>query len=81
MKEKCIDFLKANGWKEDSEPESDYRSFYKKNVNAIDVSDDEIVLLDDTGDYLHLPVNYYALIGALIHHSQIGIGYKHEVKQ
>ena len=74
-KQKCEQFLISNGWKKQ---ESFDGFYYEKNgVCGIEICDDEIVLLDDSGDFLHIPINYYALIGALIHFSQIGVGYKH----
>ena len=73
--EKCIKFLENNGYsKQDSEEE--FQSMVKANVSRIDLNENEIVFIDDIGDWIHLPCNYYALIGALIHYSQLGIGYK-----
>jgi hypothetical protein len=79
--EKCINFLKNNGYKRlnlEAESGSEYQSFiHKKNISDIDISENEIVFINDNGDWLHIPCNYFALIGACIHYSQIGIGYKH----
>jgi len=78
---KCIDFLENNGYKRlnlESQNGKEYISFvHKNNVSDIDISEDEIVFINDNGDWLHIPCNYFALIGACIHYSQIGIGYKH----
>lgn len=76
MKEQIIPFLKKNGYKEESDKGGEYRSFFKGDLCAIDIGVDEIVFIDDTGDFLHLPLNYYALIGALIHFRQLSVNYK-----
>lgn len=85
MKEidKCINFLKKNGYikmHDDNDDCEEYQTMYKENkdVSSIDINEDEIVFVSDEGDWLHIPCNYYALIGACIHFSQIGIGYKHD---
>jgi hypothetical protein len=79
--EKCISFLENNGYKKidlEASSGSDYQSFvHKSNISDIDVGENEIVFINDEGDWLHIPCNYFALIGACIHYSQIGIGYKH----
>jgi len=77
-RQKCKDFLLNNGYTEYiSDPA--YLSFehISKSVSLIDILEEEIVFISDEGDWLHIPINYYALIGSLIHFSQIGIGYKH----
>jgi hypothetical protein len=74
--EKIIDFLIKNDYKEDSEKGSEYRSFYKSDLYSIDVGNKEIVFISENGDFLHIPINYYALIGVLIHYRQIAIAYK-----
>jgi hypothetical protein len=74
---KIIEFLRLNGYTEDTEKESGYRSFYKEGVSTIDVNKNEIVLVGESGDWLQLPFNIYALIGALIHHRQIAVDYKY----
>ena len=82
MKEvdRCIEFLEKNDYikmySDDSKEE--YQTLYwdNGNISSIDLFEDEIVFVDGSGDWLHLPCNYYALIGALLHFSQISIGYK-----
>ena len=85
MKEidKCINFLAKNGYikmYDDNDDCEEYQTMYKENenVSSIDINEDGIVFVSDEGDWLHIPCNYYALIGACIHFSQIGIGYKHD---
>lgn len=73
--ERIIEFLIKNGYKEDTEKGAEYRSFYKDRLSSIDVTKDEIVFIGEEGDWLHVPVNYYALIGALLHHRQLATNY------
>jgi hypothetical protein len=69
-KQKCISFLNRNGWKKEDDV------YVKNNLVAVDLTDNAtIVLLDDTGDFLHIPMNYYSLLGALIDHRQIPVNY------
>jgi len=62
---RCKQFLTENGWKLDNDDE-DYESYYKAMCPTVDISKDAIFFVSDNGDYLYLPVNYYALIGGLI---------------
>lgn len=59
--QKVVDFLKANGWKYDSK--DTYMHFYKKDSIAVDVGTDEVVFIDDSGDFAHIPLNFYAVVG------------------
>jgi hypothetical protein len=78
-KEKCIKFLIDNGYKEvcngehhgikSFEPPYDY-------LSNIDIDESTIVFINGDGDWLHININYYALLGALIHHRQDRIQYK-----
>ena len=68
---KIIQFLYANGYQE----YDDY-IYTKNDMLAIELSEKEIVLLSDEGDVLHLPLNYFALVGALIELRQVGSDYK-----
>lgn len=79
--DKCIQFLEKNGYiklHDDNDDYHEYQSMYKDGVSSIDLNEDEIVFISDAGDWLHILCNYYALIGACIHHRQIGIGYKYD---
>lgn len=73
---RIIDFLLRNGYKEDSSVDEDYKTFFKEGVSAIDINNEEIVLIGEEGDWLHLPVNYYALLGALLEFREIAVDYK-----
>jgi len=78
--EKCRKFLENNGYTEAyKDPQTEWIHFEPmvNAVSCIDLSENEIVFVGDEGDWLHIPCSYYALIGACIHYSQIGIGYKH----
>lgn len=72
---KIIKFLLLNGYVEDSEKGSEYRSFYKNGLSTIDINEKEVVLVIDYSDWLHLPVNIYAVIGALIHFRELSPAY------
>ena len=74
-KEMCKQFLIANGWKLNND-DDDYESYYKAMCPTVDISKDAIFFVSDNGDYLYLPVNYYALIGGLIECRLIELGYK-----
>lgn len=73
--EKIIEFIKLNGWTLEDEND-DYKSFSNGDAAGIDIDANEIVLIDAGGDFCHLPLNLYALIGALIVHRQISIIFK-----
>lgn len=72
---KITNFLIKNGYKEDSEKGTGYKSFHKDGLSSIDVCADEIVFIGEEGDWLHIPLNYYALIGALVHYRQLSFSY------
>lgn len=77
--QRCIDFLKENGWVEDTEHKDEHRTFNKDNCLSIDINLDEIVFLDDSGDCFDMPVGpfaYYALLGFLMELHQIDFSYK-----
>jgi len=67
MKKKIIKFLIDNGWKRESK-DSEHISFNKENSCGIDVGNDEIVFVDDSGDFAHIPLDYYALVGYIFVH-------------
>lgn len=46
----------------------DYKSYIKQGSIGVDINKAEIVLVGEFGDFLQLPVNYYALLGALMHY-------------
>jgi len=63
--EKCEYFLQKSGYVKDDD-ESDYLSFHKKGFPSVDINEDEIVFINDTGDFLTLPLNYDKLVNILI---------------
>lgn len=68
-------------WIDETEIIDDYIHLSKKGFINIDVDDTEIVFIDDTGDFLHIPINIYALKGALLLNHQINISeFNMEVK-
>lgn len=80
--DKIQKFLEQNGWKfeeEYADGGEDYRITFSNGDNiGIELypyGDKEIVFIGESGDILHLPYNYYALIGGLIELRQIGFHY------
>jgi hypothetical protein len=74
--EKCIEFLTKNGWEFDAtSKDSDYMLYTKGDLVGVDINKHEIVFVGGEGDFLHLPVNYYVLIGALLEHRQVTTSY------
>ena len=80
----CLLFLKNNGWKDVTEKpdrnglvdnDSEYLSFYKNNHVGVDINVNEIVFINNDGDFLCIPTSYYALIGVLLEFRQITCGY------
>jgi len=80
MKDKVIEFLKANGWKMDiSQYDSgnEFWSYIKDDSHiVVDISDDEMVFIGESGDFLHEKLNLYTLIGVLLYHRQLPISFK-----
>jgi hypothetical protein len=81
MYKKVMEFLKKNGWEiSDNYPaENDLTSFYKPDNISIDVNEEEIVLIDDNGDFLHFEIDnhiLYTLLGYLMQHHYLAIDYK-----
>lgn len=74
---RCKQFLLENGWNKDRDDEDagDFNRYYKEGSIGVDISDKGIVLVCDIGDFLHLHLSYYALVGALIEYHQIGFNY------
>lgn len=59
--QRIVDFVRANGWEYNNKDE--YMHFYKKDSAGIDIGEDEVVFIDDTGDFAHIPLNFYAVVG------------------
>ena len=59
--QKVVDFLKANGWEYDDK--DTYMHFYKRDSVGVDVGENEVVFIDDNGDFAHIPMNVYAVVG------------------
>ena len=75
--EKCKKFLELNEY-ETGEINEDYTSMHHNDGVCLDLSENEIVFIGEDGDFLHIPCDYYALIGALIHLKAITLEYNHE---
>ena len=75
-KDRCIIFLEQNGWKCDIDtPTNEYTSYCKDGYIGVDFNDNEMVFISDTGDFLHVPINYYTLVGVMMEYRQIDCGY------
>jgi hypothetical protein len=77
-KNKIVDFLNKNGW-EMTLLEDEYETYEKENNISIAISEDEIVLIGEEGDFAHIILNemtFYYLIGFLFHYRYISINYK-----
>lgn len=77
---KIDSFLLINGWDFDNTDEWGYAVYKKRGLSGICVGIPEegcndIVFVSDEGDWLHIPRNIYALIGALLHHRMIDTAY------
>jgi len=73
---RCKKFLTFNGWKYDAIGAGGIGAYIKDDLIAVEFGANEIILLGDTGDFLHLPMNYYALVGALIEYRQLPMNYR-----
>lgn len=81
-KKKCIDLLKNNGWAtcfDDFKHSQEYYSFNKDGCISVDISVNfgDMVFIGESGDFLHLSINYYSLIGALICHKSLDCNFKY----
>jgi hypothetical protein len=56
--------------------DNDLISYTKPGMSTVEICLDEIVFIDDTGDWLHIPLNIYALIGALFENRMIAANYR-----
>ena len=78
MKNTVIEFIVKNGWIKHEE-NNEFQSFHKVDNIGIDISDDEIVLINDRGDYLHISIGdlaLYTLLGHMFHHRIIASDYR-----
>jgi hypothetical protein len=48
-----------------------YRHFYKEGDLDIDLDNEEIVFIDENGDFLHIPATYYGLVGVMVSYRMI----------
>jgi hypothetical protein len=73
---RCIIFLEQNGWRCDIDtPTEGYTCYVKNGYMGVDIGADEMVFISDTGDFLHVPINYYTLVGVLMEYRQIDCNY------
>lgn len=73
---RCIRLLQANGGDfEMFEEESKIVTFTFDGF-LIDFTEDEIVFIGEEGDFEHLEIDYYTLLGYMIHASFLSVGFK-----
>lgn len=60
VEQRIVALLEKHGWVRDED------TYHKEDVTSIQFTDNEIVFLSDVGDWLHVPINYYALVGVLV---------------
>lgn len=75
MEKHIIQFLELNGFKKHDR--NDNAHSWANDIIAIEITEDELVFIDDTGDFCHTPIDFFALIGVLIHYRIIPINYNH----
>jgi len=61
-RQKIGNFLIKNGWKYDG-TDDDYLLYDCEGRASVNIGKDEIVFISDIGDFAHIPLNYYALVG------------------
>ena len=59
-KQRIIDMITAMGWIEAEPIDDEYRSFTREANIQIDISDHEVVLIGDSGDFAHIPLDGFA---------------------
>lgn len=77
-KERCIEFLKLNGWEfyfDDFDTGLEFITFNKDGCISVDVSDSELVFLGESGDFLHKPIDYFTLVGVLVSYRQLALNF------
>ena len=67
---KCKHFLLKNGATLIDKNHYDFEGY------GIQFKDNEIVFISDEGDFMNFPINYYMLLGYMVHMSFLGIGVK-----
>ena len=75
-RDRCIMFLTQNGWPcAIDDPTEQYTSFYREGYIGVDFDETEMVFVSDNGDFLHVPINYYTLVGVFMEYRQIDCNY------
>ena len=74
---RCIAFLEQNGWQCDVDTSTEeYTCYIKDRHIEVDIGADEMVFISNSiGDFLHIPINYYTLVGVLMEYRQIDYNY------
>lgn len=73
---KCESLLLNNGFKVINGEDGLISYTISTELPCVDICEDKIVFVGEDGDFLDIPLNEYALLGALINFSMIGINFK-----
>jgi hypothetical protein len=72
---KCIELLELNGW--DKLKSDGYISMFKNNAIGVDFDyGGHMYFIGYNGNFLTKKIDYYTLIGVLIHYRQLPINFK-----
>jgi len=75
---RIIEFITNNGW-HFSTTNDNFSSYCKNNSIGIDISNNEVVLIGDCGDFAHIEINQYAiytLLGYFINNHILAMDYE-----
>lgn len=73
---KCKDFLELNGAKFIDKDDEYYNYDFDGYRICLALDNSEIIFIGDSGDFAHINLSYYELVGFMIDKSFIGVGYK-----
>lgn len=59
--DRIFKFLELNGWENHGYDDDGYCLFYRQDYFSLDVSEKEVVFIDDRGDFLYLPINNHTI--------------------
>ena len=74
--EKCKEFFLLNGGKFIDQDDEYYNFDFQGFGISLALDNSEIIFIDYSGDFAHINMNYYELIGFMIENRMLGVGYK-----
>ncbi len=73
---RCQYFLEKNGFRRTAVLDEEYIVYSNDIIDVnLHLNEDEIIFVNDHGDFLHIPFCYYALVGALIEYHLLTFNY------